>query len=240
MVGVQLEPTYTGVVNAYTFPPSEIPFVQQKWRWQRQSVFMISLSWPRTEEAPVKCVYLPRLQPNGNTVSKHCRSQNRRDLNISVIVTIVDQISRGYQGRPRCVHYARPLIELLRMFCRWIDQIYATRSGKRGKCVETFMWNVAGNGSFLWLGQPGSNVVYAEGASVVTLLRGEEKKRGKCVKAQHFQWDFQRFLEKSSLYAQAQTHGQSVRHGGCWVEQEMAPTEPLFVGTPWKKKNTSD
>lgn len=53
--------------------------------------------------------------------------------------------------------------------------------------METFVRNVAGSGSFPWFGQPGSNVVYAEGASAATLLR---KKRGKCVKAQYFQHGF--------------------------------------------------
>lgn len=76
-------------------------------------------------------------------------------------------------GRPRCDHYARPLIELLRTFCLWIDRTYLiVRKAENGEeCVETFVRKVAGSGSFLWFGQPGSNVVYAEGASAATLLR---------------------------------------------------------------------
>lgn len=77
------------------------------------------------------------------------------------------------QGRPRCEHYARPLIELIRIFSLWIDRTYLDiREAENGwVCVETFVRNVAGSGSFLWFGQPGSNVVYAEGASAATLLR---------------------------------------------------------------------
>lgn len=55
-----------------------------------------------------------------------------------MIVTIVDQ---AIQGRPRCDHYARPLIELLRTFCLWIDRTYlnirqAENGGVRGNVRE--------------------------------------------------------------------------------------------------------
>lgn len=83
-------------------------------------------------------------------------------------------------------------------------------------------------GSFLWLGQPGSNVVGAEGASAPTLLRQMEK----CVKERYFQWGFLRFSEKSSLYVQAPTRDLPITGVGWLVKQEQAPEEPLFVGTP--------
>lgn len=131
MVDVEQEPTYvlfaTEIALVYT-----IAF--EKYTVCLGFAFFFPLRGKKKQN-PISMFFNCLFSLNGNAVYKQCRSPYRWAWNISVIVTMVDQISHGDQGRPRWDHYARPLIELLRTFCLWIDQTYVNKreAEMRGK-----------------------------------------------------------------------------------------------------------